>query len=516
MRTLGRATILAAAIAAALFAVPAAARAAVTCDYSSVVQLLEVDLSAAGDVARLEVMAGEITVTHQGVTPITCTGPGGPPTVTNTDAIGLSGDAANQAVVINRPNEFVPGADPEVGSGEIEIFANLNGAPGSVLQLVESDAGGTTTFGSGGINANAVGEQAPRDADIIPTNVERVAGLGGAGNDELYAQGGIGTGGPVTSAMTLNGREGSDLLTGGEGADAVRGGPGEDTLFGMGGDDDLVPGEGNDSTVNGGPGSDTLVVGGFDPVTIDLAIVGPQDTGYGVDSYADVENAAAFELGEATLRGDDGPNVLTGSALGDTLEGRGSVDVLVAGEGPDTLDVRDGGPDTADCGDGIDTVMADGPGIDTLTGCESVVFPPPTDPGGGGGGGAGGGGGGQVLTPAFGSRTLVTIGLAAKRIRRRGPLAVRISNANGFEVSGVLSGRALKRRARLRGRPFVVPANARRIVRLRLPKALRRQLVRRRKLALRLTAQIRDPAGSSRTVAKRVRPRLKRSRRAPR
>jgi hypothetical protein len=92
---------------------------------------------------------------------------------------------------------------------------------------------------------------------------------------------------------------------------------------------------------------------------------------------------------------------------------------------------------------------------DTTPATSSVPFapfpceqPPPVTPGGGGGGDGGGGTGGTGGTdvgggaplPAFGTQTLVTLKLAAKRIPARGPLKVRVSNANGFAITGALSG----------------------------------------------------------------------------
>ena len=120
-------------------------------------------------------------------------------------------------------------------------------------------------------------------------------------------------------------------------------------------------------------------------------------------------------------------------------------------------------------------------------------------------------------TPAFGARTLVTLRLAARRIPARGPLAVIVANRNGFGVSGRLSGATTRRiataqrtrRVKLRARSFSVAANARKSVRLKLPKALRRLLRRKGKLSLRLTARVKDPAGNTRTVRKRVSPKLK-------
>lgn len=119
------------------------------------------------------------------------------------------------------------------------------------------------------------------------------------------------------------------------------------------------------------------------------------------------------------------------------------------------------------------------------------------------------------MTPAFGARTLVTLRLADRRIPARGPLKVRVTNRNGFAVAGRLSGRTTrrvsvsrKRLIRLKAKSFRVGANAKKTVRLRLPEALRRLLKRERKLSLRLTARVRDPAGNTRTVRKTVAPRL--------
>jgi hypothetical protein len=113
-----------------------------------------------------------------------------------------------------------------------------------------------------------------------------------------------------------------------------------------------------------------------------------------------------------------------------------------------------------------------------------------------------------IALPAFGTDTLVTLALARARIPARGPVAVRISNANDFPVSGELSGRTAKRRRiTLKRKRFEVAGNASSTVRLKLPKRLRRTLRRQRKLALRVTATLRDPAGNTRTVRKTLSPR---------
>ena len=111
--------------------------------------------------------------------------------------------------------------------------------------------------------------------------------------------------------------------------DSLFGGPGGDTLFGGGGSDELHP-EAGDDTANGGSGSgsDTVVVTPIaQPATVDLAIGVRQDTGDGSDLLVGFENARSDASLGATLRGDDGGNVLTGNEGDDTLEGRGGIDV---------------------------------------------------------------------------------------------------------------------------------------------------------------------------------------------
>jgi len=503
---------------AVLLGVPAPASAAVTCDLSSGV--LTVTFGAAGDIGELAVESGEITLNPGN--PVTCAGPQAPPTVTNTAAISIT-DGGNpqptQVLVVSGARNFAPGAGTEDnGVPEIEMFVNLDGTDSGLLVTL-GGVQGVMDWGTTGVNTNRIDESGSRDADIFIQDVQELVALGSSGNDEISAQGGSGTGSPLTRDITISGLDGTDLLQAGAGSDRVLAFEGNDILFGGGGDDILVPDEGSDS-VGGGADSDTVVLNPSGPVTVDLALGGPQDTGEGMDAISAVENATAGARAPATLRGDDGPNVLTTFDFADTLEGRGGADVLNAGGGADSLLVRDGGADTADCGPDADSVRPDDGGIDTLIACESVLFPTPVG-GGGAQGGGGAGGAGGLLPAAFGTRTLVTLAPAARRIPARGRLSVRVINGNAFEVTGTLAGARLRqlssaqrrRGARLPAKAFRVPANARTTVRLRLPRALRRHLARRGRLRLRMVAQVSDPAGNTRTVRRTLSPRLKPPRR---
>ena len=121
---------------------------------------------------------------------------------------------------------------------------------------------------------------------------------------------------------------------------------------------------------------------------------------------------------------------------------------------------------------------------------------------------------------AFGKKTLVTLSLAIRRIPAKGPIRVRVNNRNGFAITGRLSGRTTnkvtvskRRRVKLKAKSFKVGAKKRKTVRLRLPKSLRRVLKRKGSLRLRLTAKVKDPSGKTRTVNKRVKPKLKKKKR---
>jgi DNA-binding beta-propeller fold protein YncE len=123
-----------------------------------------------------------------------------------------------------------------------------------------------------------------------------------------------------------------------------------------------------------------------------------------------------------------------------------------------------------------------------------------------------------VAPPAFGAKTLVRMSLAARRIAARGPIRVVVRNGNGFQVSGKLSAHTNKRvsasrprRLVIRGKAFVVGAGAKERVVLKLSKPLRRLFKRRRKLSLRLSAKVKDPAGNTRTLRKNVSLRLKKT-----
>ena len=519
-RALARSACLAGVIGGALLSAPASAG-AVTCERNSGLLSVELDTN---DLVSLTVSSGNIEVRESGSLVPCANGP----TTSNVGAIAVSDPpgATSASVMILEAGDFAPGAalqdgsDSGGGTPEIETYITLDDASFSRVRV--GDRGGHMRFGSSGINPNARPEEGRPDADIFVQGADGIDGLGantGGITDPvvLGAQGGAGTGNPLTAGIELLGNRGNDDLTGGDGPDYLWSFEGQDSLVGGRGNDTLQPEEDADF-ISGGDGVDTLnylVNSNTASLAVDLAFSGPQNTGpAGTETIVGVENVDATP-GPDILRGDGGPNELFTSNGNDVIDGRGGIDAIRAGIGADSVDVRDGGPDTVECGDGVDDVLADAPGVDTLSDCEEVTFAAAPGPGGGG---AGGGGGGDTPRPTtFGADVLVTLRLARSRIPARGPVPVRVANANGFPIVGTLSGRTVRRvamprrrRLGLPAKPFLVGPQAARTVRLKLSRRLRRALVRSRKVAFTMTAQVTDTVGNSRIVRKRLTPRLRR------
>jgi hypothetical protein len=357
---------------------------------------------------------------------------------------------------------------------------------------------------------------------------------GGAGNDTLVSGNGI------------------DELRGGDGNDTIQSFQGADTVRGEGGDDSVSAGKEEPATnaadvVDGGPGFDRIpdvdadYNRGFDDnvsVSVDgqpndgeagegdnvigvekIRVTADQATIVGSDANDDFfveansstirglggnDNLIAYD-GNDTIEGGDGDDYLEGGFGNDVLTGGAGKDVFqgdrtetsgVFAVGNDQIFARDGVSEQVSCGLGSDSAQVDGSDV-VDSSCESV------DPNGGGG--------------TFGTKTLVTLQLAVGKIPAGGPIAIRVVNANSFAITGSVSGQttkavatARKKRVKLKAKSFKVGANSRKTVKLKLPASLRRVLKRTGKLSLQLTARVKDPAGNSRTVKKKVTPRLKR------
>jgi hypothetical protein len=330
---------------------PAAASAAVTCEYNSGAEVLSINLGAANDGAIISVNGSEIRV-NATVGPLTCAN--GPATTANTEfvSVGGSGGATSTFVSLIEP--------AKLSSAGVGVLL----AAGDSLLLNGSAAADHFVIGNGGVDSDGDGD---KDISFIAKPSAIQAG-GGTGEDTISAQGGNGTGAALTGSFAeFAGDTENDTLDGGEGGDVLKGGDGGDLVRGHGGDDRLIPdflGNGDD-TVDGGPGSDTfgLEFVAPNPLSLDLGKATPQVTGYGKDTVTAVENAEGSEFADA-LVGDAGPNQLSGGSGDDLIEGKGGADMLSGDSGTDTLSYADAPSGvvanlqtgSASGGDGTDTL----------------------------------------------------------------------------------------------------------------------------------------------------------------
>jgi hypothetical protein len=435
----------------------------------------------------------------------------------------------------------------EVGAG---CAGDPPGAPTFATCVVDFVA--VVAFGNGG-NDKITMDLIVND---LPLNAEA---YGGPGDDELKAT-------PDTRDVPqpttyIEGEAGNDIIVSGNGADELHGGEGNDTmqsfegpdvLRGEGGDDSLSAGKEEPETnaadvIDGGPGFDRIpdvdadYNRGFDDnvsVSVDgqpndgeagegdnviavekIRVTADQATVVGSDANDDFfveangstikglggnDRLVAYD-GNDTIEGGDGDDYLEGGFGNDVLTGGAGVDMFqgdrtetnVFAVGNDQIFARDGVAEQVSCGLGSDRAEVDNRDVVDAS-CEQI------DRSGGGDG-------------AFGPKTLVTLKLAVGKIRARGPITIRVVNANSFAITGAISGQttkavatARKKRVKLKAKSFKVAANSRKTVKLKLPASLRRVLKRTGKLSLRLSARVKDPAGNARTVKKKVTLKLKR------
>jgi Ca2+-binding RTX toxin-like protein len=236
--------------------------------------------------------------------------------VTNTDAVHVVSDG--NVAIVPASGAFAPGLTPEsTGISEIEFDVAFTGP--SVLTVNGTSGPDDMIVGAKGVNVNG-----DDDSDVTFVGAGRVVLSAGAGDDDLSAQGGNGTGSQASLPIELWGGDDDDTMDGGSGADLLVGGRGSDALDGRNGPDTLF-----------GLDTDPLVTDGTDVVD--------------------------------TLDGGRGDDILWGGPGRDLLRGS---------EGDDVLHAVDGNVDKVNGGKGIDTAFVD-VGLDDVSGVElpADIFP---------------------------------------------------------------------------------------------------------------------------------------------
>jgi Ca2+-binding RTX toxin-like protein len=291
----------------------------------------------------------------------------------------LSDDAGNDTLSGNGGSDNVQGGSSPNGADTMSGGAdrdnlNLNGRTGDLRVTADSVA----DDGEAGEGDNVM-----PDFEQMQTGSGNDFILGGPQGEDIFSGDGNDTVGGGDGPDNVNGFNGDDNLSGDGGNDELRGGEGNDSHDGGAGDDLLfnssfVPGSTDGADVlGGGSGSDQLEAFAEAPLLITLNDVADDGVeGEGDNAMSDLENVLGGDgpdilSGNASanqLEGGPGDDILAGLGGDDGLLGERGADQLVGGAGTDLLDgaggadllrSRDNGPDQASCGAALDTVLAD-------------------------------------------------------------------------------------------------------------------------------------------------------------
>lgn len=285
----------------------------------------------------------------------------------------LFGDDGNDTVDGDAGNDWLTG-----GSGS----DTLNGGTGSDRLFFSGDdayngGGGFDVFDARtlsyiGIEGGGGFSMTTNISDTVGIRVQIGFGVaqardtGSAASEDHYVDGndsGVVLGGNATFSSI----EQYDLTDFG---DYFEGDSSASTINGFDGDD-VIEGKGGADVINGGSGRDTVEYGSSaGAVNVDLELGrGLMNDAEG-DSYTSIENICGSAFVDA-LYGDDGVNKIMGRGGNDFIEGRGGADTIIGGSGIDRAMY-----DSSSAGVDVDLTRAsqfggDAQG-DTLTGIEDV------------------------------------------------------------------------------------------------------------------------------------------------
>jgi Ca2+-binding RTX toxin-like protein len=439
---------------------------------------------------------------------------------------GRPGDEADVDNVEHVTGGF--GSDLFVGNAQDNV---LDGGPGDGDLVVGGPGADVLEGGAGG------GDTASYESATTQVNVkidgqpfDGALGEGDAVGDSVEDL----VGGPLSDTLegdaddnAIFGRAGSDTLDGGDGADLLAGAGGDDELEGGDGADDLFGGDQND-TVDGGEDADAMLGGpGTDTAdySVELAAVrvDPEPGGGGDDGLAGEGDSVEDDIervlggsGPDDLRGGPGAQTLVGGNGADRLLGGSGRDVLDGGFGGDVLDSVDAATGDEDrCGPDVDEVRADNGDV-VASDCETTTLvalpPPPAPPAGPGPGSAPQGpsapqGGGGGPTPPSNAFTPGSVSGTTLFVTVPGPGQVVVTQASGGSNRVGTAGRRRARKPRkLLARSVRVVRRAGRVrLKLKLTRAGKKLLKRKRRITVRAAIKFTPVGGVPKTTVKRLR-----------
>jgi Ca2+-binding RTX toxin-like protein len=255
-----------------------------------------------------------------------------------TASLGLQGSAQN---TVNGGTDTLSGFENLAGSGFNDSLtgdANANtvsGGAGNDTLNPGANAGGTVDLLDGGIGT---------DTASFAGNLAGVtATLNGASDGTATIAGlAIAT---LRSIENLTGSANADILAGDGNANVIEGGLGNDIL-------------------DGGLGVDTLAFSGSTAVTVNLATLTAQNTGWGSDTILNFENVRTGS-GVDNITGDGNDNIFFDGGGNDTYNGAGGTDTVDYSAATSTVSVN------------LATLTAQNTGTsggtDTITNVENVV-----------------------------------------------------------------------------------------------------------------------------------------------
>lgn len=327
------------AAATAALSVPAAADAAVSCEFDEAQHRIDVSLTTSGDYATITRSGNQIRVDD-----VVCLDGGVIATVNNTNRVVTTDTSGGGTTVgiLTWTGAFAPGhADEGDGDSEVEFEINAGGGT-DTLQLVGGAVGDSwhagAVPGGSGVNMNAGAEPGNgADIDVTTSSIERLTAAPGDGDDIVSAAGLAPFSGPLPVSAALDGGDHDDILVGGNVDDELVGGTGDDAMGGGNGPDELRGRSGKDYIDGDGGVDEADYEHASGAVKVDLRIDDAyQDTGSdGSDLVKEIENLAGTAQGD-TLIGDEAENVLTARNGDDVIEGGGADDFVHGGQGSDT------------------------------------------------------------------------------------------------------------------------------------------------------------------------------------